>query len=62
MVGLSRKSMVGAVLGVPAEHRLHGSLALAVIAAWQGATIFRVHDVGPTIEALRVCHSIYALE
>ncbi|CAK0777330.1 dihydropteroate synthase [Gammaproteobacteria bacterium] len=62
LVGLSRKSMIGAVLDVPVEHRLHGSLALAVIAAWQGAAILRVHDVGPTIEALRVCHSIYAVK
>ncbi|CAK0747718.1 dihydropteroate synthase [Gammaproteobacteria bacterium] len=62
LVGLSRKSMVGTVLNAPLERRLHGSLALAVIAAWQGATILRVHDVGPTVEALRICHAVHIAE
>ncbi|CAK0754401.1 dihydropteroate synthase [Gammaproteobacteria bacterium] len=59
LVGLSRKSMIGQILNVPVERRLHGSLALAVIAAGQGAAILRVHDIGPTIEALRVWHSVF---
>lgn len=58
LVGLSRKRMIGAILGADVEHRLHGSVAGAVIAAWQGATMLRVHDVGPTVEALRVCDAI----
>jgi hypothetical protein len=35
--------------------RLSGSLAAAVIAAWQGARIIRAHDVRETVQALRVC-------
>jgi len=58
LVGLSRKSMIGKILGNPAEDRLHGSVALAVIAVWQGASVIRVHDVGPTVQALRVCHAV----
>lgn len=58
LVGLSRKSMIGAILNLPTERRLYGSLALAVIAAWRGASIFRVHDVGPTVEALKIFHAI----
>ena len=60
LVGLSRKSMIGQVLNTPVEHRLHGSLALAVIAAWQGASILRVHDVAATVEVLRICHAVQA--
>ncbi len=55
LVGLSRKSMIGRILDAPPEERLPGSLAAAVIAAWQGATIFRVHDVLPTVRALSIC-------
>ncbi|CAK0777833.1 dihydropteroate synthase [Gammaproteobacteria bacterium] len=58
LVGLSRKSMIGKILGDPTKDRLHGSVALAVIAVWQGASIVRVHDVGPTVQALRVCHAV----
>ena len=57
LVGLSRKSMFGQLLGQPVEGRLAGSLAGAVLAAWQGARILRVHDVGPTVEALKVAQS-----
>jgi dihydropteroate synthase len=54
LVGLSRKSMIGALLDQPVDRRLHGSLAVAVIAAWQGANVIRAHDVAATVEALRV--------
>lgn len=57
LVGLSRKSMIGAVLGQELDQRLTGSVAAAVIAAWQGASILRVHDVLPTVEALKICHA-----
>lgn len=58
LVGLSRKRMIGDLLGAPVEARLHGSLALAVIAAWQGALIIRAHDVRATVEALKVCANV----
>ena len=54
LAGLSRKSMVGALTGRPADDRVHGSVALAVLAAINGARILRVHDVAATIDALKV--------
>jgi dihydropteroate synthase len=56
--GLSRKSMVGTLTGRPAEERLHGSVALAVIAALNGARILRVHDVAATVDALKVVAAV----
>lgn len=59
LVGLSRKSLIGKVLdGAPVNRRLYGSLALAVIAAIKGAAVVRVHDVRPTVEALRVTQTV----
>ena len=60
LVGLSRKSMFGALLDVPLTGRLPGSLAGAVLAAWQGASIVRAHDVRETVQALRVCAAVRA--
>jgi dihydropteroate synthase len=58
MVGLSRKSMIGTLLGgKPVEERMQGSVAAAVIAVQNGANIVRVHDVAPTIEALKIAHA-----
>jgi dihydropteroate synthase len=62
MVGLSRKSMIGLLLDAPVGERLAGSLAAAVIAAWQGACIVRVHDVRETVQALRVCAAVRAVD
>jgi dihydropteroate synthase len=59
LVGLSRKSMIGKALGLPVEQRLYASVALAVMAVQQGACIVRVHDVGPTVEALRMWAAVY---
>jgi dihydropteroate synthase len=58
LVGLSRKSLIGSITGTPVDQRLHGSVALAVYAALNGAAIVRVHDVGPTVEALRVIDAV----
>lgn len=54
LVGLSRKSMIGTILGRPVEDRLHGSLALAVVAVMRGARIVRAHDVAATVDAVRI--------
>ena len=54
LVGLSRKSLIGQILGKPVEERLYGSVAAALLAAEHGAHIIRVHDVGPTVDALEV--------
>ncbi len=55
LAGLSRKSTIGAITGreVP-DQRVHGSVAAALIAVQNGATILRVHDVAATRDALRV--------
>ena len=59
LVGASRKSTVGAVLGTPEAPapvgaRVHGSVGLAVLAALRGASLVRVHDVRETAEAVRL--------
>lgn len=54
LTGLSRKSMIGAVLDKPVTERVVGSVAGALIAAQNGATILRVHDVAATADALKV--------
>jgi len=58
LVGLSRKSMLGALTGRDVAQRLPASLAAALIAAERGAIIFRVHDVAPTVDALKVWHAV----
>jgi len=52
LVGLSRKSMIGKLIGREVDQRLPASLALAVLAAERGAAIIRTHDVAETVDAL----------
>ena len=54
LVGLSRKSMLGAITGNSVENRLHESTAAALLAVIKGAKIVRVHDVKATKDALAV--------
>ena len=54
LVGVSRKSMFGQLLGRPVGERAAGALAAAALAAWQGARIVRTHDVRATMDALKV--------
>ncbi|KJS04665.1 MAG: dihydropteroate synthase [Gammaproteobacteria bacterium BRH_c0] len=58
LVGVSRKRMVGDLLGRAVGERLHGSLALALLAAQQGARIIRVHDVAATVDVLKTLMAI----
>jgi dihydropteroate synthase len=58
LVGLSRKATVGALTGRPAGERLAGSVALAAIAALNGARIIRAHDVAATLDAVRVAAAL----
>ncbi len=58
LVGISRKSTIGAVLSTndepaPIGERLYGSLGATAVAVMRGATLVRVHDVRPTVEMLR---------
>lgn len=59
LAGLSRKSMIQAALGLPMERRLAPSLALALMAAQNGANVVRVHDVAATVDALRMWEAVY---
>jgi len=61
LVGLSRKSFVGAITGKPAEGRLAGSLGAACAAYLGGARIFRVHDPAETADALALFSAIVSL-
>ena len=58
LVGLSRKSMLGAITGRPVGERLHASVAAALLAAERGAAILRVHDVAATRDALLLWQAI----
>jgi dihydropteroate synthase len=58
LVGLSRKSLIGKLLGREVDERLPASLALAVLAAERGAAIIRTHDVLATSDALAMCAAL----
>ena len=58
LVGISRKSMIGAILDKPVDQRLYGSLGLAAIALWSGADIIRAHDVAPTQDIIKVVSAV----
>jgi dihydropteroate synthase len=61
LVGISRKSMIGALLGdAPVSERLHGSVAASVVAAMKGAHIIRVHDVKATVDAMKIVRAVLA--
>jgi dihydropteroate synthase len=54
LAGWSRKSSLGAVTGRTAGERLAASIAAALAAVQRGASVVRVHDVGATVDALKV--------
>ncbi|NBH74813.1 dihydropteroate synthase [Rodentibacter pneumotropicus] len=54
LAGLSRKSMIGAVLDKSVDERMVGSVVGALIAAQKGARILRVHDVAATSDMLKI--------
>ncbi len=54
LVGLSRKSMLGAITGRNVDERLPASLAAATISAMNGVSIIRAHDVRETVDAVKV--------
>jgi dihydropteroate synthase len=58
LVGLSRKSFIGRVLGRPIGDRLAGGLGLASLAVAMGARIVRTHDVAPTCDAIRMVSAV----
>lgn len=54
LAGLSRKSMLGAITGQDVDHRVHASVAAALLALQRGARIVRVHDVRATCDAVKI--------
>ncbi len=60
LAGLSRKSIFGELTGKLTPERVHASVAAALIAAQNGASIIRVHDVAATKDAMAVLHAVNA--
>jgi len=58
LVGTSRKSTIGAVLGLPVEERLLGTAASVALAIANGADIVRVHDVKEMLQVCRVADAV----
>ena len=54
LVGVSRKSMIGAILDRPVDQRLYGSLAAASYAVMKGAKVIRTHDVSATVDSIKM--------
>jgi dihydropteroate synthase len=62
LVGLSRKSMIGTLIGRDVDQRLAASIALAVMAVERGARVIRTHDVRETADALAMVQALAATE
>jgi len=60
VLGTSRKSFLGAITGREAGERLPGTIATQVLGLERGARVFRVHDVGPVVQALQVAAATLA--
>lgn len=58
LVGLSRKSLIEHVLNRKVDQRLAGSLALAMLAVQNGASILRVHDVAETVDVIKMLQAV----
>jgi dihydropteroate synthase len=54
VIGTSRKAFIGRLTGREVAERVHGTVATSVLALERGASVFRVHDVAPTADALAV--------
>jgi dihydropteroate synthase len=58
LLGVSRKSFIGKLLGAEVNERLPASLACATLAVESGVQIIRTHDVAETIQALRITETV----
>jgi dihydropteroate synthase len=54
LAGVSRKGMIGSITGRPVGERTAGSVAAALLAVQNGASLVRVHDVRETVDAINV--------
>lgn len=59
LVGLSRKGLLGSLLGLDVGERLSASVVLATMAWYEGADMVRVHDVAATVHAARLYRAVY---
>lgn len=60
LVGMSRKSMIGAILNKEVNDRLAGSLGLAALSAWLGADIVRAHDVSESVDVIKAVDAVHS--
>ena len=58
LLGVSRKSLIGDILNLEPAERLEGSIAAGIVGVINGANILRVHDVGPTVRAVRIASAL----
>jgi dihydropteroate synthase len=58
LVGVSRKSFIGRILGKAVDERLYGGVGLAALAVMKGARIIRTHDVGATRDAINMVSAV----
>jgi dihydropteroate synthase len=58
LVALSNKDFVGETLDLPTDQRVVGTLAATAVSAWQGARVFRAHQVAETRQVLDMVASI----
>ncbi|CAM4453801.1 MAG: Dihydropteroate synthase [Legionellaceae bacterium] len=58
LVGVSRKSTIGAIIDAAPQDRLYGSLAMETLAIVNGAHIIRAHDIKPTVDAIKITHAV----
>jgi dihydropteroate synthase len=58
LMGVSRKSSIGAVVDRPADERLVASVAMATLCCEYGANIIRAHDVAATVDAVKIYHAV----
>ncbi len=62
LIGASRKSVIGNVLGLEVENRLYGTLATTVAAVIKGASFVRVHDVKENLQVIKMTKAILETE
>jgi dihydropteroate synthase len=60
LIGVSRKSFIGKLLGVELAERLPAALACTCLAVAAGVQIIRAHDVAETVQAVRMTEAILA--
>ena len=62
MIGVSRKSTLSQTIGDSAEETLHATTALHMVALLNGASILRVHDVKPAMDAIAVFNKLIEIK